>query len=68
MPFMTASVAGMGNAIYHTACNNSKDETLAKDKGGFRKANSRLCDNSQSISPLRHSKQTFRQAGARPLP
>ena len=66
MPFLTASVVveGMDNAMYHTACNNSKDEALAKDRGGFRKATRQLCDNSQSSEPLRHSKPTFRQAGA----
>jgi hypothetical protein len=66
MPFMTASVVAEGrdNAIYHTVCNNSKDETLPKNHRPFRKTIGQLCDNSQSISPLRHSKPTFRQAGA----
>ena len=64
MPFVTASVAGMGNAIYHTACNNSKDETLPENHRPCRTSNSHLCDNSRSISPLRHSKPTFRQVGA----
>jgi len=66
MPFLTASVVAEGtdNAIYHTACNNSKDETLPKDRGGFRKANSHLCDNSPTREPLRHSQPTFRQVEA----
>jgi hypothetical protein len=66
MPFMTASVVaeGMDNAIYHTACNNGKDESFPKNHRPFRKATRHLRYNSQSISPLRHSKPTFRQVGA----
>ena len=39
MPFLTPSVVveGMDNAMYHTACNNSKDEALAKDRGASAK-------------------------------
>ena len=57
MPFLIASVAveGMDNAMYHTACNNSKDEALATDRGGFRKATRQLCDNSPTSELLRHS-------------
>jgi hypothetical protein len=66
MPFLTASVVAEGrdNAIDHTACNNAKEETFPENHRPFRKTICHLCDNSQSISPLRHSKPTFRQAGA----